>query len=156
MKNQKGPSRENDQIFLCNPYIHPSMIHTKFHRNQSAGSEKPLWGWGAGGMVKNFGRNPFINTQGWHIPNFIEIGPLVPKTPFGGERGDGRELVFSYIRFGRYHSSIIFKFWNKIMISFQVISNLKFSKSLKITPPPVGGWWVCSKAVCGRYPLIPF
>ena len=36
-----------------------------------------------------------------YTPNFIKIGPLVPKTPFGGRGGPGGELGFR-----RYHISI--------------------------------------------------
>ena len=62
-----GRSPPTPPPFIISPFhIHSRMIHTKFHRNRSTGSEKPLWGGvgGEGGMVKSFDRNPFNNTQG--------------------------------------------------------------------------------------------
>ena len=67
--------------------------------------KNPRLGGGKGGMVKMLGSNPFINTQGRYITNFIEIGLLVQKPPFGGERGveGGRKGEWS-IFFGSTHS----------------------------------------------------
>ena len=51
-------------------------------------------------MVKMLGSNPFINTQGRYITNFIEIGLLVQKPPFGGGKVGGGESGGWSIFFG--------------------------------------------------------
>ena len=87
--------------------------------------------------------------------------PVGSENPLRGEGGEVRweeRGVGAYIGFGRYHISILFKFGSKMLISFQVIANLKFSKSLKITPRGVGGGGgvVSVSEGCVRYPLSPF
>ena len=79
--------------------------------------------------------------------------PIGSESPLwgGGEGGVGGGGGSAYIGFGRYHISIFFKFGSKMLISFQVIANLKFSISLKITPRGGGGGWgggECVRRLC--------
>ena len=76
--------------------------------------------------------------------------PVGSESPLRWGRQEGKG-VSAYIGFGRYHISIFFKFGSKMLISFQVIANLKFSISLKITPRGGGGGWgggECVRRLC--------
>ena len=74
-----------------------------------------------------------------------------PPLGVGGEgRGWGAKGE-SYIGFGRYHTIIFFKPGNKMLISSQIIANIKNFKITENHPTPPRGWggWVGQKGERG-------